>query len=188
MPWLGAIAPPPKVAISAKFANFHRSDLWQPTAKLLMPRSRTIAGRHRRPLFPPQIWSQFNNTTGGLPRTKNAVEGWHRAFQVIWVLFFFGCSFLGLALFISFLLFFCCYFWDLHYLSEFIWIPNPEWLSGSLSSLWWTFSPTSVEFRITCTFRRLVDCVCIVWFCSSVDFVCIMMLWRVIKKVTVYIN
>ena len=39
-------------------------------------------GRRRRaPLFPPQMWNMHDRTMDGLPRTNNAVEAWHRAFQ-----------------------------------------------------------------------------------------------------------
>ena len=33
------------------------------------------------PRFPPQTWNMFDRTREGLPRTKNAVEGWHRGLR-----------------------------------------------------------------------------------------------------------
>ena len=39
-------------------------------------------GGHRRaPLFNLALWNMYNQTIGDLPRTNNAVEGWHRRFQ-----------------------------------------------------------------------------------------------------------
>jgi hypothetical protein len=38
-------------------------------------------GRRRQPLFPPSLWSQYQRTVVGLPRTNNSVEGWHNAFS-----------------------------------------------------------------------------------------------------------
>ncbi|CAG0878566.1 unnamed protein product [Darwinula stevensoni] len=38
-------------------------------------------GRRRQPLFPPLLWSQYQRTVAGLPRTNNSVEGWHNAFS-----------------------------------------------------------------------------------------------------------
>ena len=35
----------------------------------------------RESLFPIEIWNMFNRTDEELPRTNNAVEGWHRGFQ-----------------------------------------------------------------------------------------------------------
>lgn len=42
---------------------------------------RIVNGARRRPLFPIEQWNVFDRVNGGLPRTNNAVEGWHRAFQ-----------------------------------------------------------------------------------------------------------
>ena len=38
-------------------------------------------GRRRQPLFPPSLWTQYQRTVDGLPRTNNSVEGWHNAFS-----------------------------------------------------------------------------------------------------------
>ena len=39
-------------------------------------------GGHRRvPLFELGLWNMYNQTLDDLPRTNNAVEGWHRSFQ-----------------------------------------------------------------------------------------------------------
>ena len=39
-------------------------------------------GGHRRaPLFDMELWNMYNQTIDDLPRTNNAVEGWHRSFQ-----------------------------------------------------------------------------------------------------------
>ena len=36
-------------------------------------------GGHRRaPLFDLALWNMYEQTIGDLPRTNNAVEGWHR--------------------------------------------------------------------------------------------------------------
>ena len=35
----------------------------------------------REPLFYMEIWIMFNHTDEELPRSNNAVEGWHRGFQ-----------------------------------------------------------------------------------------------------------
>ena len=39
-------------------------------------------GGHRRALlFDLALWNMYDQTIGDLPRTNNAVEGWHRRFQ-----------------------------------------------------------------------------------------------------------
>ena len=39
-------------------------------------------GGHRRvPLFDLGLWNMYNQALDDLPRTNNAVEGWHRNFQ-----------------------------------------------------------------------------------------------------------
>ena len=38
-------------------------------------------GQRRDPLFPITVWNMYKQTLQGLPRTNNAVEGWHRSFQ-----------------------------------------------------------------------------------------------------------
>ena len=39
-------------------------------------------GGHRRaPLFDLALWNMYDQTIGDLPRTNNAVEGWHRRFS-----------------------------------------------------------------------------------------------------------
>ena len=39
-------------------------------------------GGHRRaPLFDLALWNMYDQMIGDLPRTNNAVEGWHRRFQ-----------------------------------------------------------------------------------------------------------
>ena len=39
-------------------------------------------GVHRRALlFDLALWNMYDQTIGDLPRTNNAVEGWHRRFQ-----------------------------------------------------------------------------------------------------------
>ena len=39
-------------------------------------------GGHRRaPLFDLALWKMYDQMIGDLPRTNNAVEGWHRRFQ-----------------------------------------------------------------------------------------------------------
>lgn len=38
-------------------------------------------GRRRGAVFPPQMWNQYERVNNNLPRTNNATEGWHRAFQ-----------------------------------------------------------------------------------------------------------
>lgn len=43
--------------------------------KLLIARS--------APMFPPSLWSVFQNNTLGLPRTQNNIEGWHRRWNTL---------------------------------------------------------------------------------------------------------
>ena len=38
-------------------------------------------GHCRVPLFNLGLWNMYNQTLDDLPRTNNAVEGWHRSFQ-----------------------------------------------------------------------------------------------------------
>ena len=39
-------------------------------------------GGHRRiPIFELGLWNMYNQTLNDLPRTNNAVEGWHHSFQ-----------------------------------------------------------------------------------------------------------
>ena len=38
-------------------------------------------GQRRAPNFETEMWSMYQRAEPGLPRTNNAVEGWHRAFQ-----------------------------------------------------------------------------------------------------------
>lgn len=38
-------------------------------------------GRRRGAVFLPQMWNQYDRVINNLPRTNNATEGWHRAFQ-----------------------------------------------------------------------------------------------------------
>ena len=38
-------------------------------------------GHCRAPLFDLALWNMYDQTIGDLPRTNNAVEGWHRRFQ-----------------------------------------------------------------------------------------------------------
>ena len=33
---------------------------------------------HNLPLFPPALWSVYDSTELGIPRTQNVVEAWHR--------------------------------------------------------------------------------------------------------------
>lgn len=47
----------------------------------------TYIGRRRRngllsAMFPTSVWSVHASVLEGLPRTNNAVEAWHRSFQV----------------------------------------------------------------------------------------------------------
>ena len=35
----------------------------------------------RRPIFDIEMWNMFHRTDAELPRTNNAVEGWHHGFQ-----------------------------------------------------------------------------------------------------------
>lgn len=42
---------------------------------------RIVAGTQRDPIFPVALWNQYQNVLQGLPRTNNAVEGWHNAFH-----------------------------------------------------------------------------------------------------------
>ena len=37
----------------------------------------------KQPLFPVKLWNCWDQLKGGLPRTTNSVEAWHRAFQQI---------------------------------------------------------------------------------------------------------
>lgn len=37
----------------------------------------------RSPLFPPTLWSVYQRTLDGEPRTNNHLEGWHRRFKAI---------------------------------------------------------------------------------------------------------
>lgn len=37
--------------------------------------------QRRQPMFPRPLWNMHERTVQGLPRTNNAVEAWHRAFQ-----------------------------------------------------------------------------------------------------------
>ena len=39
--------------------------------------------RHRTPQFPVSMWNVYDRVQDDLPRTNNAVEGWHRAFQAL---------------------------------------------------------------------------------------------------------
>lgn len=41
-----------------------------------------LVQRHN-PLFPPSMWSVFNNKEFGFPRTQNKVEGWHRRWEIL---------------------------------------------------------------------------------------------------------
>ena len=38
-------------------------------------------GQCRDPLFPITVWNMYEQTLQGLPRSNNAVEGWHHSFQ-----------------------------------------------------------------------------------------------------------
>ena len=40
----------------------------------------------RPPLFPIDLWDMFHRTDNELPRTNNSVEGWHRSFQVTFII------------------------------------------------------------------------------------------------------
>ena len=40
-----------------------------------------LLGRTKYPLFDMELWNMYNQTIDDLPRTNNAVEGWHRSFQ-----------------------------------------------------------------------------------------------------------
>ena len=37
----------------------------------------------RPPLYPINMWNQYNATLEGMPRTNNSVEGWHRGFDAL---------------------------------------------------------------------------------------------------------
>ena len=37
----------------------------------------------RSPNFPIEMWNCFQKAKDGLPKTNNAVEGWHRGFEVV---------------------------------------------------------------------------------------------------------
>ncbi|KAK7102956.1 hypothetical protein V1264_021106 [Littorina saxatilis] len=37
--------------------------------------------RRRNPLFPSEMWNQYERTDDDMPRTNNHCEGWHRRFQ-----------------------------------------------------------------------------------------------------------
>jgi hypothetical protein len=41
----------------------------------------TRGGKRRAPTFPIKIWNMFDSVTEDSPRTNNAVERWHRAFN-----------------------------------------------------------------------------------------------------------
>lgn len=38
----------------------------------------------RRAIFPPALWSVFDNTVNGIPRTTNNIEGWHNKWNGLW--------------------------------------------------------------------------------------------------------
>lgn len=42
---------------------------------------RPMKGQRRKPKFPINIWNCNNSVKSDLPRTNNAVEGWHRSFN-----------------------------------------------------------------------------------------------------------
>ena len=35
------------------------------------------------PLFPPNVWSVYDNNLNGFPRTQNKVEAWHRRWNAL---------------------------------------------------------------------------------------------------------
>jgi hypothetical protein len=49
--------------------------------RLIRGRHQICRGRRRRAMFPVTFWNCHDRVNQGLPRTNNAVEGWHRAFQ-----------------------------------------------------------------------------------------------------------
>lgn len=42
---------------------------------------RTVRNRRKKPLFPIEMWNCYDNVINDQPRTNNAVEGWHHAFN-----------------------------------------------------------------------------------------------------------
>jgi len=42
---------------------------------------RTVRRRRKNPMFPLEMWNCYNDVVMDFPRTTNAVEGWHHAFN-----------------------------------------------------------------------------------------------------------
>jgi len=59
---------------------------------------RTVRNRRKKPLFPIEMWNCYDNVINDQPRTNNAVEGWHQAFNAS-----LGCHHTTIWKFISFL-------------------------------------------------------------------------------------
>lgn len=43
----------------------------------------SIIMKKTKPLFPPKLWSVYDNTNNNLPRTQNVVESWHRRWNTL---------------------------------------------------------------------------------------------------------
>ena len=68
-------------------ADYSRNCYWQDLDDMLDYFEDNYIGRSRhntpirRPTFNIETWNMFHRTDNELPRTNNAVEGWHRSFQ-----------------------------------------------------------------------------------------------------------
>lgn len=85
-----AFVPPNDVIFSFDLLSDHcRNNFDQDLDDLLDYFENNYIGRfrhnapRRRPTFGIHLWNMFHRTDNELPRTNNAVEGWHRSFQTM---------------------------------------------------------------------------------------------------------
>ena len=55
--------------------------MWSTTLRIHTLEDFVLVDIAEQPLFDLALWNMYDQTIGDLPRTNNAVEGWHRRFQ-----------------------------------------------------------------------------------------------------------